>query len=80
MSRTTIDIAAPLLDDLRQIQAQEGKSLGSLVSELLAEALAHRKAGGRPAPPFQWISRPMGARVDLGDKDAIYAVLDRDER
>ena len=37
--RTTIDIADPVLRELKRRQAQEGKSLGELVSELLAQAL-----------------------------------------
>lgn len=79
MSRTTLNIDAPILMELREIQRVEHKPLGQLVSELLSEALAfrHRKA---PAPvEFRWISKPMKARVDLSDKDAVYAVLDQDE-
>jgi hypothetical protein len=80
MPRTTIDIDAPILRDLKRLQKREGKSLGRLVSELLALALREREAA-RPAPPaFQWVSRRMVARIDVADKEAIYAVLDRDER
>ena len=39
MPRTTIDIDAPILRDLKRRQKQEGKSLGRLVSDLLAQAL-----------------------------------------
>ena len=28
------------------------------------------------ANPLEWISRPMHARVDLDDKEAVYAILD----
>jgi len=78
MPRTTVDIDAPLLRDLKRLQKREGLSLGRLVSELLAEALGQRQAP-RPEPPtFEWRSRPMAARVDLADKDAIQAVLERD--
>jgi hypothetical protein len=49
-----------------------------VISELLAEALVQRKKQP-PAPRLEWISRPMGALVDLSDKDALYAALDRDE-
>jgi hypothetical protein len=77
MARTTVDIDQPILRDLKRLQKREGKSLGRLVSDLLAEALArHGEASrGRPAS-FRWVSRPMGARIDLSDKDALHAALD----
>lgn len=77
--RTTIDLDEPLLRDLKRIQKAEGKSLGRLVSELIAQALSARKAKANSRGSFQWTSRAMGARVDLADKDAIQALLDRDE-
>jgi hypothetical protein len=76
MARTTVDIDQPILRDLKRLQKQEGKSLGRLVSDLLAEALTrHKAARGQPVP-FRWVSRPMRARVDLSDKEALYAALD----
>ena len=45
--RTTIDIDDPILKDLKRLQKREGKSLGRLVSDLLAQALAN----SRKAPP-----------------------------
>lgn len=78
MPRTTLDIDAPLLRELKKLQKKEGRSLGKIVSQLLAEALARRKTTPEPAK-FQWLSRPMHALVDLSDKEAIYGVLDRSE-
>ena len=78
MMRTTLDIEGPVLKELRAIQKREGGSLGALVSRLLAEALGRR---GRPAKkPFRWTTRPMQATVDLADKEALYAILDRADR
>lgn len=78
MMRTTLDIEGPVLKELRSIQKREGGSLGALVSRLLAGALARQ---GRPATkPFRWTARPMRARVDVADKDALYAILDRADR
>lgn len=74
--RTTIDIDDPVLKDLKRLQAREGKSLGRLVSDLLVESIAARKAAAAPRRPFQWISRPMGARVDLSDRDALLDAID----
>jgi hypothetical protein len=73
--RTTLDIASPVLEEVKAIHKQEDRSMGAIVSELLAEALARRKASRRRAP-FRWTARPMRARIDLEDKDAVYAVLD----
>ena len=42
-------------------------------------ALARHRAPQRRAA-FRWASRPMKARVDIADKDALNAALDADER
>jgi hypothetical protein len=73
--RTTVDIDDPILREVKAIHEREGRSMGAVVSELLADALARRRAAPR-RPTFQWISRPMNARVNLADKDAVYAALD----
>ncbi|MGH8564448.1 MAG: antitoxin [Gammaproteobacteria bacterium] len=75
--RTTIDIDTPILKEVKALQKKEGQSLGRLISDLLAQALRARKTGvGKSATPA-WVSRPMGARVDLGDKEAVYAAMER---
>ncbi len=72
--RTTLDIDASVLRELKERQRREGKSLGQLVSELLAASL---RKDPEPAPaPFAWTSRPMRAKVDLQDKDALHRALD----
>jgi len=76
MSRTTLDIDTSLLEELKRMRKQEKKSLGDLVSDLLTEALAHRSRRRAAPQEFSWISRPMGARVDISRKDALYAALD----
>jgi len=78
MMRTTLDIEGPILKELRSIQKREGGSLGTLVSRLLAMALAREEPVAKR--PFRWTARPMQARVDLADKDALYAILDRADR
>jgi hypothetical protein len=72
MPRTTLDIDAPILKEVRALQEKEGRSMGRIVSELLAEALAQRK-GPSEVPRLAWVSRPMRALVDLSDKEALYA-------
>lgn len=76
MARTTLDIDATLLRELRKLQRECGRSLGKLVSELLAEALARRKTAP-PPPRLRWVARPMHALVDVADKDAVFRALDR---
>jgi len=78
MPRTTLNIDGPILQDLKRLQKREGKPLGRLVSDLLARALSRQKAARPTVSPLRWISRPMGARVDPTDKDAVYALLDRE--
>jgi hypothetical protein len=79
--RTTVDIDDPVLKDLKKIQKKQGKSLGRLISDLLAQALGEskaRKASSRPAP--RWVSKAMGARVDLADPEALYTAMERESR
>jgi hypothetical protein len=78
--RTTLNIDSLVLEDLKRLQAATKISLGQLASELLAEAIARREAGGIEPPSFSWQSQAMRARIDLQDKDALYAALERDER
>lgn len=73
--RTTIDLDPPILKELRRRGKTEGKSLGKLASELLAQALGTPRHRETPTP-FKWSSRPMGAKVDLADKDALFKALD----
>ena len=74
--RTTVDIDASVLRDLKRLQKRQGKPLGQLISELVAAALA-REAGAAGEPrPFTWTARRMDARIDLEDKEAMRAALD----
>lgn len=73
--RTTLDIDSSVLEELRRRQRRENKSLGQLASELLAHALAVT-ADEHPAAALEWTVRPMGARVDLEDRDAVQRILD----
>jgi hypothetical protein len=74
--RTTLDIDDPILREVKAIHEKEGRSMGAVVSELLADALSRRRAARTRPPAFRWTARPMNALVDLADKDALYAALD----
>ncbi len=73
MPRTTIDIDAAVLRELERRKQREGKTLGRLVSELLAVALDHNED---PPRKLEWYSQPMRALVDLEDKEAVRRALD----
>ena len=76
MARTTLDIDTPVLEELKRLSKVERTSLGRLVSDLLSESLGRRR---RPsaAPELAWQEQDMGALIDIADKDALHATLDR---
>lgn len=78
--RTTVDIDDPILKDLKKIQRKEGKSLGRLISDLLAQALGERKSAKAPTRPVRWISKAMGARIDLADREALFAAMEQEPK
>ena len=67
--RTTIDLDPTILTELKRRGRREGKSLGRLVSELVADGL-HREVPPSPEP-FRWKTRRMTANVDLDDVEAV---------
>lgn len=76
MTRTTLDIDDGILQELHRRRRREGKSLGTLVSELLARELSAERAV-LAAEPFEWPRRDLGARIDIDDKEALQRLLDR---
>jgi hypothetical protein len=74
MPRTTIDLDAVVLRDLKARSRREGTSLGALASRLLSQAL-HEHDPPEPTK-LEWISQPMRARVDLDDKEAVRQALE----
>ena len=75
MPRTTIDLDAAVLRELKRRRQADGRTLGQLASELLAAAM-RADAPSRRRRPFRWTSQAMGARVDLDDKEAVRRALD----
>ncbi len=69
---TTLDLDAAVMRDLRTRAQREGRTIGSLASELLARSL--RGADGA-ASPFVWTTQPMRALVDLDDRGAVSRAL-----
>lgn len=77
MPRTTLDLDASVLKQLRARAHSEHKSMGQLASERLAVALAHDTPPR--ATPLRLPTSSMGKpKVDLDDKEALWRALDRD--
>jgi plasmid stability protein len=72
--RTTIDLDPTVLRQLKARARREGKSLGRVASEVLGAALAPEAPPAEPIP-LAWSSRPMAARVDLEDAEALRRAL-----
>ena len=70
-----MDLDDSVLRQLRKRQKREHKQLGQLASELLARALASDEVS-EPLPPLRWTAKPLGLKVDLDDKDALWRILD----
>ena len=74
MARTTIDLDASVLEQLRRRAAIEHKSMGQLASERLAVALCEKTA---PPAPANWPTKRMGKpKIDLGDKEVVRKTLE----
>ncbi len=78
--RTTVDIDDPILADLKRLQKREGKPLGRMISDLLAQALRDTRHRAAKPAPFAWTTRTMHARIDLSDRDAMLDAMDEPRR
>ena len=80
MPRTTLNLDASVMRELRRRSERERKSIGELASQLLAREL-RRQGEPQQARPFAWVSRDLGKpTVDLEDADALAALLERHRR
>lgn len=75
MTRTTVDIDASVLRELKKRQKRERKTLGQLISELVAKAVESENHAAA-SPPFSWVTKDLQPRIDLEDKDALWSILD----
>jgi len=75
--RTTIDLDAAVVKELKRRSKSTGKSMGRLASELLATSLREQEGLRQAQPDLRWIAKDLGRPlVDLEDKEAMRAVLD----
>jgi hypothetical protein len=78
ITRTTLDLDASVLAQLRQRAREENKSMGQVASERLAASL-RPDSTAEPAA-FEWPTSHMGRpKVDLHDREAIWRALDSGE-
>ena len=75
--RTTLDIDDPILKQLKDLQARDGRSLGRLVSDLLAQALSATEVKEAAPRCFAWTASAGALLVDLADKDAVCEALEQ---
>lgn len=76
MPRTTLDLDASVLKQLKRRGQRERKSLGAVASELLARCLELDDAD-QPRAELPWSSWHLGLpRVDLEDKEALRRALE----
>ncbi len=66
MVRTTVDIDASVLRELKKRQERDRKTLGQLISELLAKAMESEN-DTTAARPFRWVTKDLQPRVDIDD-------------
>lgn len=75
MTRTTVDLDAAVLRELKRRARDEHKSLGVVISEIVGPALAEASRT-RIQPRFRWRTAQMGpAKVDLEDREAVRRAL-----
>jgi len=75
MPRTTLNLDASVLREVKRRAKDQGKSVGDVISELVGPALAQRnRRGGHPQ--FRWRTAQMGpAKINLEDKEAVRQAL-----
>lgn len=76
--KTTLNIDDTVMQRLREEAARRGTTMSELVEAGLRRVLGDEAVPGSPrrslAPLPRW--RSGGARVDLADRDALYALMD----
>ncbi len=75
MPRTTVNIDASVLNELKRRARRERKSVGRLISEITGATLKNQD-DARTSTDFSWTAHALGARVDLEDKEALHRKLD----
>jgi hypothetical protein len=72
--KTTLNIDPTVMVQLKREAARQGRTMSELVETALRQLLQSRPREGKlpPLPTF----RSGGARVDVGDRDALYQAME----
>lgn len=74
MPRTTLNLDASVLREVKRRARDQGKSVGDVISEIVGPALAQRNRTVHPE--LRWRTARMGpAKIDLEDKEAVRQAL-----
>lgn len=73
--KTTLVIADPLMQQLREKAARERRTISELVEEAIRNLLVHASNEKimRALPHYK-----MGARVDVANREELYRVMEED--
>jgi len=75
MPRTTLNLDASVLREVKRRARDQGKSVGDVISEIVGPALAQRNRTGGHSE-LRWRTARMGpAKIDLEDKEAVRQAL-----
>lgn len=75
MARTTLILEDGCIAGVRDLARRQGRTMGEVVNELLAEGLRRRRT--RRRDPVTLPAHPMGRpRVNLADRNALEALMD----
>lgn len=72
MPRTTLNIDATVLAELKRRSRLEDKPLGDLVSQILARNLSDT---GDEIGRLSWTTQEMGSQIDLEDKERLRDII-----
>ena len=72
--KTTLNIDATVMDQLKREAARQGRTMSDLVETALRLLFQSRNSRGKlpPLPTF----KSGGARVDVADRDALYQAME----
>lgn len=74
MPRTTLNLDASVLREVKRRAKDQGKSVGDVISEIVRPALAQSPTGRHHE--LRWRTARMGpAKIDLEDKEAVRQAL-----
>lgn len=75
--KATIELDESVMAQLERLRKEQGTSLSQLIADLLNQALKQRPVPDENDHAPRWISREMHARVDIADRDAVWAAMER---